>query len=94
MPSTNGTPPTDGDPTSDHSGVAGRVTRRQLLAGSAVATAAGGGYLMIESTAGPSPTFSAWEADAGEWPAARRGCMSVVTAEGEENPEVFDPDPQ
>jgi nitrite reductase (NO-forming) len=24
---------------------------------------------------------------------ARKGCMAVVTAEGEENPEVFDPDP-
>lgn len=24
---------------------------------------------------------------------ARRGCMSVVRAEGEEDPEVFDPDP-
>jgi len=25
---------------------------------------------------------------------ARRGCMAVVAAEGEENPEVFDPDPE
>jgi nitrite reductase (NO-forming) len=24
---------------------------------------------------------------------ARKGCMAIVTAEGEENPAVFDPDP-
>jgi nitrite reductase (NO-forming) len=24
---------------------------------------------------------------------ARKGCMALVTAEGEENPEVFDPEP-
>lgn len=86
MPSTNGMPTTDGDSTADSSGVAGRVTRRQLLAGGAVATAAGGGYLVIEGTAGPSPTFSAWEADAGEWPATRRGTRRTSAAPGMDPP--------
>lgn len=53
------------------------LTRRQLLAGGALA---GGGTLTVQVVAGPRPVFEPWEPAPGTWPVARRGPRRTAAA--------------